>query len=115
MRYLQGLLILFRLCDQFTLSFFHLAPLRCLKYRPRYGEISVDLASLASKSLEYVSTWMIWALAVTGAPLLWLFIVPELAWGVVQWLPVSKPPPERRPCMNTMAGKYLYKRLYKSC
>jgi hypothetical protein len=36
------------------------------------------------------STWMIWALAVTGAPLLWLFIVPELAWGVVQWLPVSK-------------------------
>jgi hypothetical protein len=35
------------------------------------------------------STWMIWTLAVTGAPLLWLFIVPELAWGVVQWLPVS--------------------------
>ena len=35
------------------------------------------------------STWMIWALVVTGAPLLWLFIVPEVTWGVVQWLPVS--------------------------
>lgn len=35
------------------------------------------------------STWMIWALAVTGAPLLWLFIVPEIAFCVAQWLPVS--------------------------
>jgi len=34
------------------------------------------------------STWMIWTLAVTGAPLLWLFIVPEMAFCVVQWLPV---------------------------
>ena len=35
------------------------------------------------------STWMIWALAVTGAPLLWLFIVPESIFCVLQWLPVS--------------------------
>ncbi|MFS2003584.1 hypothetical protein ACEN9F_08155 [Duganella sp. CT11-25] len=41
------------------------------------------------------STWMIWALAVTGAPLLWLFIVPELAFGVAQWLPVRSPPGSR--------------------
>lgn len=34
------------------------------------------------------STWMAWALAVTAAPLLWLFVLPELAWGVAQWLPV---------------------------
>lgn len=34
------------------------------------------------------STWMIWTLAATGAPLLWLFIVPEMAFGVAQWLPV---------------------------
>jgi hypothetical protein len=34
------------------------------------------------------TTWMIWSLHATGAPLLWLFIVPELAWGIVQWLPV---------------------------
>jgi hypothetical protein len=41
------------------------------------------------------STWMIWALAATGAPLLWLFIVPELAFGVAQWLPVRSPPGSR--------------------
>ena len=34
------------------------------------------------------STWMAWALAVTGQPLLWLFVVPEFAWGVAQWWPV---------------------------
>ena len=32
--------------------------------------------------------WMIWALHATGEPLLWLFIIPELLWGVIQWLPV---------------------------
>jgi len=35
------------------------------------------------------SAWMAWALAATGTPLLWLFVVPELAWGVIQWLPVA--------------------------
>ncbi len=34
------------------------------------------------------STWMIWTLTVTGAPLLWLFIVPEMTFCVAQWLPV---------------------------
>jgi len=36
------------------------------------------------------STWMVWALAVTGAPLLWLFILPELGFCVAQWLPVAE-------------------------
>jgi hypothetical protein len=36
------------------------------------------------------TTWMIWALAATGAPLLWFFIVPELAFGVAQLLPVRR-------------------------
>lgn len=36
------------------------------------------------------STWMLWTLQATGAPLLWLFIVPELAWGVAQWLPYQR-------------------------
>jgi hypothetical protein len=35
--------------------------------------------------------WMGWTLLVTGAPLLWLFVVPEFAWGVAQWLPLSAP------------------------
>jgi hypothetical protein len=42
------------------------------------------------------STWMAWTLAATGAPLLWLFVLPELAWGVAQWLPV-RAPRERAP------------------
>ena len=35
------------------------------------------------------STWMAWALACTHQPLLWVFLVPEFAWGVVQWWPVA--------------------------
>jgi len=34
------------------------------------------------------SLWMAWCLALTGAPVLWLFVVPEFAWGVAQWWPV---------------------------
>ena len=34
------------------------------------------------------SLWMGWALLVTGEPVLWLFIVPELAWGLAQSLPL---------------------------
>lgn len=37
------------------------------------------------------SAWMAWALHATGAPLLWLFLVPEFAWGVAQWWPVRGP------------------------
>jgi hypothetical protein len=37
------------------------------------------------------STWMAWALWHTHQPLLWLFLLPELAWGVVQWWPVRAP------------------------
>lgn len=37
------------------------------------------------------STWMAWALMQTRQPLLWLFLVPELAWGVAQWWPVRAP------------------------
>jgi hypothetical protein len=35
--------------------------------------------------------WMGWTLGATAAPLLWLFVVPEFAWGVAQWLPVARP------------------------
>ena len=36
------------------------------------------------------SLWMAWALYQTGAPVLWLFVVPELAWGLAQWWPAGK-------------------------
>lgn len=36
------------------------------------------------------STWMAWCLLVTGAPVLWLFVLPEFAWGVAQCWPVEE-------------------------
>lgn len=41
------------------------------------------------------TTWMTWTLINTGAPLLWLFILPEFAWGVAQLLPVRSAPGSR--------------------
>jgi hypothetical protein len=35
------------------------------------------------------SLWMGWTLAMTGAPLLWLFLLPEGAWCLAQWYAVS--------------------------
>ncbi|HAT31126.1 MAG TPA: hypothetical protein DCW29_09830 [Janthinobacterium sp.] len=34
------------------------------------------------------SLWMAWALAATGAPLLWLFLAPELVFAALQSLPL---------------------------
>ena len=35
------------------------------------------------------ASWMLWALVQGGLPLVWLFLVPELLWGVAQWWPVA--------------------------
>ncbi len=35
-------------------------------------------------------TWMAWALGASDTPLLWLFIVPEAAWALLQWLPLRR-------------------------
>lgn len=35
------------------------------------------------------SLWMAFTLVTTGEPILWLFLVPELTWGVIQWWPVE--------------------------
>jgi hypothetical protein len=43
------------------------------------------------------ATWMAWALTATGAPVLWLFVVPELAWGCAQWWPIATLAPDVRP------------------
>ena len=36
------------------------------------------------------SSWMAWALVQTGAPVLWLLLVPEFLWGVAQWWRVDR-------------------------
>lgn len=35
------------------------------------------------------ASWMLWALLQGELPLVWLFLVPELLWGVAQWWPVA--------------------------
>ena len=57
--------------------------LRMLDPQPRFGRYDAAARYL-------FSTWMAWALLVTGQPLLWLFLVPELAWGVAQSLPLRR-------------------------
>ena len=55
--------------------------LRIADPQPRFGRY--DAAA------RYLFTlWMGWAWLATGEPVLWLFIVPELAWGVAQSLPL---------------------------
>lgn len=59
------------------------ALLRMADPQPRFGRM--DGAG------RFVFTaWMAWALAVSDTPLLWLFIVPEALWGIVQWLPLRR-------------------------
>jgi len=54
------------------------------------------------------SGWMAWTLAQTGAPLLWLLLVPEFAWGIAQWWPLAgEAVPhahEKRPLRRTGSG-----------
>lgn len=57
--------------------------LRMLDPQPRLGRFDAAARYL-------FSSWMAWALLVTGQPVLWLFIVPELAWGVAQSLPLRR-------------------------
>jgi hypothetical protein len=56
----------------------------------RLATPSVRLGRYDGVTRLLFSAWMAWALAATGAPLLWLFVVPELAWGIMQWLPVAR-------------------------
>lgn len=56
--------------------------------RLRHAERRLGLYDGAGRFL--FSSWMAWTLAATGAPVLWLLLVPEFAWGVAQWWPVQK-------------------------
>jgi hypothetical protein len=47
----------------------------------RLATPSVRLGRYDGVTRLLFSAWMAWALAATGAPLLWLFVVPELAWA----------------------------------
>jgi len=57
--------------------------LRISDPQPRFGRYDAAARFL-------FSLWMIWALVETGQPVLWLFLLPELAWGVLQSLPLAR-------------------------
>jgi len=50
------------------------------------------------------ATWMMWALTQGGLPVVWLFLVSELLWGVAQWWPVA---PSRSSERSNKAGLKL--------
>ena len=50
---------------------------------------SVRLGRFDALGRMLFTGWMTWALAVTGEPLLWLFVVPEFSWGLLQFMPVG--------------------------
>jgi hypothetical protein len=63
----------------------------------RLGEPSLLLGRYDGIGRFLFALWMGWALLEGGLPLVWLFFVPELMWGVAQWLPVTPAMrPERR-------------------
>ena len=51
----------------------------------RLVEPSVRLGRFDGTGRFLFAGWMAWALRATGAPILWLIVIPEFAWGVVQW------------------------------
>ncbi len=55
----------------------------------RLLEPSVRLGRFDGAGRFLFSSWMAWALLATGAPILWMMVVPEFAWGVIQWWPVA--------------------------
>lgn len=59
------------------------AVLRIRDPQPRFGRYDGAARFL-------FATWMAWALALSNTPLLWLFLVPEALWGIVQWLPLRR-------------------------
>ena len=61
----------------------------------RLAEPSVALGRYDALGRFMFSAWMIWALVQGGLPLVWLFLIPELLWGVAQYWPVSAGPPPR--------------------
>jgi hypothetical protein len=55
----------------------------------RLLEPSVRLGRFDGAGRFLFASWMAWALLATGAPILWVMVIPEFAWGAIQWWPVA--------------------------
>jgi len=51
---------------------------------------SVNLGRHDSAARFLFSSWMAWTLSHADAPVLWLLLAPEFAWGVAQWRRVEQ-------------------------
>ncbi|MFC0252275.1 hypothetical protein [Massilia consociata] len=69
----------------------------------RLGEPTLALGRYDGAGRFLFAAWMTWALLQGGLPLVWLFLIPELFWGVAQWLPVEgapRPQPVQKPALT---------------
>lgn len=69
--------------------------LRLRDPQPRYGRYDGTARLL-------FSTWMAWTLVQTGAPVLWLFLVPEFSWFLAQWYPDVSSVKRSVPCNRNL-------------
>lgn len=50
---------------------------------------SLKLGRFDASARLVFALWLAWAMVQDPLPMLWLFLVPELLWGVLQWWPVE--------------------------
>lgn len=56
----------------------------------RLKEPSLRLGRFDGVGRLLFASWIAWAMFSAELPVLWLFLVPELLWGVAQWWPVAQ-------------------------
>lgn len=57
----------------------------------RLGSASRRLGRFDAAGRLLFAAWIAWAMGQAGMPVLWIFLLPELAWGVLEALPVDQP------------------------
>ncbi|WP_020654362.1 hypothetical protein [Massilia niastensis] len=65
----------------------------------RFTGPSLRLGRFDAAGRLVFSAWLAWALAGGALPVLWLFLAPELCWGVAQWWPVTRAAGTQRPAL----------------
>ncbi|MBQ5938773.1 MULTISPECIES: hypothetical protein [unclassified Massilia] len=50
---------------------------------------SLKLGRFDATARLVFSLWLAWAMLQDPLPMLWLFLIPELLWGAVQWWPIG--------------------------
>jgi len=59
----------------------------------RLGTPSLRLGRYDGAGRLLFACWIAWAMTRADMPVLWLFLLPEIVWGVAQWWPVARTSP----------------------